>query len=97
MDVIFVAFFSLFAVFGFVNFVEAVIDGFFDKNCRGDKIVIYVKTSEERLEGVVRHLINKNPTAKIIVSGEENSEEIEKIVDNLAKEYANVYIGKAEY
>ena len=52
---------------------------------------------EERLEGVVRHLINKNPNAKIVVSGEEDSEEIEEIVENLAKEYAYVYIGKAEY
>ena len=97
MEVLIVAVLSLFAVFGLVSFVEAVIDGFFEKNHMGDKIIIYVKTNEERLEGVVRHLINKNPNAKIVVSGEEDSEEIEEIVENLAKEYAYVYIGKAEY
>ena len=97
MEAIYVAVLSLFAVYGVISFIESLIDGFFEKNRMGDKVIIYVKTSEERLEGVVRHLINKNPTAEIIVSDEENSEEIGKIIKNLEKEYASVYIGKGEY
>ncbi len=96
MDALFVAILLLFAVFGVICLAESILDGFFEKNRVGDKIIIYVKTNEERLEGLVRHLIAKNPYAKIIVSDEEKSAEIEKIVDNLAKEYAEVYIGKSE-
>ena len=97
METVFIAVLSLFAVYGIVSFIESLLDGFFEKNRMGDKIIIYVKASEERLEGVVRYLVNKNPFSEIFVLDENDSEEIKKIVDNLAKEYAYVYIGKAEY
>ena len=81
----------IFAVYGVAVIVKRWICRFM--TCEGnDKIIIYVKSSEERIEAVVRSLMINNPCAEIIVVDEGKSEALRQILDKLCSECARLHI-----
>ena len=95
MQAVVVAIMSVFAVYGLLclleKFCERVLKG---RDC--DRIIIYVKSADERLEYTVRSLMIKNPTAEIIIADSENAGEIREIADKLAHDYARIHVGRLE-
>lgn len=81
----------IFAVYGAAVIVKRWICRF--TACGGDdKIIIYVKSNEQRIEAVVRSLMVNNPCAEIIVVDEGKSESMREILDKLCVECARLHI-----
>ncbi|MDO4618125.1 MAG: hypothetical protein Q4B31_01215 [Clostridia bacterium] len=94
MEAFTLAFLSLFAVYGIISMIDSIVDGIYQKRRGTDRVLIYVKSTEERIEGLIRHLVYKNPNAEIIIANDEDRQEIREILDKLTKEYASVSIGR---
>ncbi len=93
MQAAIVAIMSVFAVYGLLCLLEKICERLLSgKNC--DRIIIYVKSSGERLEYTVRSLMLKNPTAEIIIADDEHVGEIREIADKLASDYGRIHIGR---
>ena len=95
MQTAIVAIMSVFAVYGLLCLLEKICERLLSaKNC--DRIIIYVKSSGERLEYTVRSLMLRNPTAEIIICDDEHAGEIREIADKLAGDYGRIHIGRLE-
>ncbi len=91
MEFIITSIILIFAVYGIAVLVGRWICRFMA--CGGeDKIIIYVKSNEQRVETVVRSLMIHNPSAEIIVVDEGKSENMGKILDSLCTECARIHI-----
>ena len=80
----------VFAVYGIAVLIGKWICRFLA--CGEDKIIIYVKSNEQRIEAVVRSLMVNNPCAEIIVVDEGKSESMREILDKLCVECARLHI-----
>lgn len=90
MEFIITSIILVFAVYGIAVLIGRWICRF--TACGEDKIIIYVKSNEQRIESVVRNLMIHNPFAEIIVVDEGKSEGMREILDKLCKECARLHI-----
>ncbi|MBQ7793049.1 MAG: hypothetical protein IJ366_00875 [Clostridia bacterium] len=95
MYAIAIAVMSVFAVWGVMCILRDVCERLLSGG-KCDRVIIYVKSDAERVEGVVRSLMLKNPTAEIVVADEGCADELRSIVDKLCRDYACVHIGKLD-
>ncbi len=91
-----VAIMSVFAVYGLISIIREICTQFLVKAGESDRIVIYVKSNTERIEGVVRSLMIKNPGAEIIVTSKDKGGEVREIIDKLSRDYGRIHIGRLE-
>lgn len=90
-----IAIMAIFAVWGVIDILSDIL-GRVLKGNSCDRIIIYVKSDKARIEGVVRSLMLKNPTAEIVVLNEGNNGELRAVIDKLCRDFACVHIGKLD-
>ncbi len=90
-----IAIMAVFAVWGVADILRDACKILL-RSGKKDRIIIYVRSDTERVEGVVRSLMLNNPTAEIVVLDESSKAELRSIVDRLCREYPCVHIGKLD-
>ena len=92
MEFILISAIMIFAVYGVSVVAKRLCARVLCGAYENDKILIYVKSKEERIEAVVRSLMINNPGAEIIVVDEGKSENMRIILDKLTAECARIHI-----
>ncbi len=88
-----VAVMAVFAVWGIIDIISGALSRILStSSC--DRIVIYVKSDKARLEGVVRSLMLKNPTAEIVIVEEDAKDELRTVIDKLCRDFAKIHMGR---
>lgn len=96
MTAVVVSVLSVFAVYGVMALIREICTQLLANAGEYDRIIIYVKSNSERVEGVVRSLMIKNPTAEIVIVPKENGDEVREIIDRLSRDYGRIHIGRME-
>lgn len=90
-----VAVLSVFAVYGIITAVKGICVRILTNAEKEDEVIICVKSNAERAEGAVRSLMLKNPTAEFVIIPEGENREVDKIIENLCRDYAAVHLARA--
>ncbi|MEE0944073.1 MAG: hypothetical protein UIM24_01290 [Clostridia bacterium] len=96
MTAVVVAVLSVFAVYGVMALIREICVQILANAGEYDRIIIYVKSDAERMEGVVRSLMVKNPTAEIVIVPKEKGGEVREIIDKLSCDYGRIHIGRMD-
>lgn len=96
MTAVVVSVLSVFAVYGVMALIREICTQLLANAGEYDRVIIYVKSNSERVEGVVRSLMIKNPTAEIVIVPKENGGEVREIIDRLSRDYGRIHIGRME-
>lgn len=96
MTAVVVAVLSVFAVYGVLSLVREVCVQLLANAGEYDRIIIYVKSDSERMEGIVRSLMIKNPTAEIVIVPKDKGQEVREIIDKLSSDYGRIHIGRMD-
>lgn len=96
MTAVVVSVLSVFAVYGVMALIREICTQLLANAGEYDRVIIYVKSNSERVEGVVRSLMIKNPTAEIVIVPKENGGEVRGIIDRLSRDYGRIHIGRME-
>ncbi len=86
---IMIAIMSVFAVLGVINILSGICTHLLRKGTYG-KITIYVESEAGNLEGDVRSLLLKNPTAEIVIKDTGEKERV--IVERLERDNPRIHL-----
>lgn len=83
---------SLLMVIGIISLTDALIRLLLHKKTAPESVVLWICSSPEAIEHTVKKIKRKYPCSRIIISNSLHSDETEKILDILKKDYPNLSV-----